>query len=616
MPTVLAPSATSGSATGATYTLGVADVGHTIDVVASYIDGGGTLERVASNSTAVVSHVDHLPTGTVTISGTAAQDQVLTASNTLADADGLGPISYQWQRDGGNVAGATGTTYTLGAADVGHTIDVVASYIDGGGTLERVASNSTAVVSHVDHLPTGTVTISGTAAQDQVLTASNTLADTDGLGPISYQWQRDGGNVAGATGTTYTLSAADVGHSIDVVASYTDGGGTLESVASNPTATVTHVDHLPTGTVTISGTAAQDQVLTASNTLADADGLGTISYQWQRDGSNVAGATGTTYTLSAADVGHSIDVVASYTDGGGTLESVASNPTATVTHVDHLPTGTVTISGTAAQDQVLTASNTLADADGLGAISYQWQRDGGNVAGATGTTYTLSAADVGHSIDVVASYTDGGGTLESVASNPTAAVTHVDHLPTGTVTISGTAAQDQVLTASNTLADADGLGAISYQWQRDGVNVAGATGSTYALGNADVGHTIDVVAKYTDGHGVAEAVASAATSAVTNVNDAPTGSVLISGTASEGQLLTAFNTLLDADGISVVSYQWQRDGVDVAGATQILYTLGNADVGHTIDVVAKYTDMHGTAAVVASAPTSVVTNVNDAPTGS
>src|SRR5882757_6771376 len=327
MPTVLAPSATSGSATGATYTLGVADVGHTIDVVASYIDGGGTLERVASNSTAVVSHVDHLPTGTVTISGTAAQDQVLTASNTLADADGLGPISYQWQRDGGNVAGATGTTYTLGAADVGHTIDVVASYIDGGGTLERVASNSTAVVSHVDHLPTGTVTISGTAAQDQVLTASNTLADTDGLGPISYQWQRDGGNVAGATGTTYTLGAADVGHTIDVVASYTDGGGTLESVASNPTAVVTHVDHLPTGTVTISGTAAQDQVLTASNTLADTDGLGAISYQWQRDGGNVAGATGTTYTLGAADVGHSIDVVASYTDGGGTLESKSSAPT-------------------------------------------------------------------------------------------------------------------------------------------------------------------------------------------------------------------------------------------------------------------------------------------------
>ena len=142
----------------------------------------------------------------------------------------------------------------------------------------------------------------------------------------------------------------------------------------------------------------------------------------------------------------------------------------------------MTISGTAQENQVLTASNTLADADGLGAIGYQWQRDGVNVAGATGTTYTLGNADVGHTIDVVASYTDGHGTLESKASAATAAVTNVNDPPTGTVTISGTASNGQVLTASNTLADADGLGAISYQWQRDGVNVAGATGTTYTLG--------------------------------------------------------------------------------------------------------------------------------------
>ena len=47
-----------------------------------------------------------------------------------------------------------------------------------------------------------------------------------------------------------------------------------------------------------------------------------------------------------------------------------------------------------------------------------------------------------------------------------------------------------------------------------GSNVAGATGSSYTLGDADVGHTIDVVANYTDGHGTAESVTSAATSAV------------------------------------------------------------------------------------------------------
>ncbi len=69
------------------------------------------------------------PTGSVTIDNTTpAQGDVLTASNTLADADGLsGPISYQWQRDGVNIGGATGATYTTVQADVGATISVVAA---------------------------------------------------------------------------------------------------------------------------------------------------------------------------------------------------------------------------------------------------------------------------------------------------------------------------------------------------------------------------------------------------------------------------------------------------------------------------------------------------------
>src|SRR5207237_9770784 len=83
-----------------------------------------------------------------------------------------------------------------------------------------------------------------------------------------------------------------------------------------------------------------------------------------------------------------------------------------------------------------------------------------------------------------ASRTPPSVSLHDALPASTAAVTNVNDPPTGTVTISGTAQENQVLTASNTLADADGLGTISYQWQRDGVNVLGATGTTYTLGNA------------------------------------------------------------------------------------------------------------------------------------
>ena len=142
-------------------------------------------------------------------------------------------------------------------------------------------------------------------------------------------------------------------------------------------------------------------------------------------------------------------------------------------------------------------------------------------------------------------YTDGGNTAEALTSAATAAVTNVNDAPTGTVTISGTATEGQILTASNTLADADGIGPITYQWNRNGVAVVGATGPTYTLADADVGAAISVTARYTDGGSTVEAVTSAATAAVTNVNDAPTGTVTILGTASEGQTLTASNTLAE-----------------------------------------------------------------------
>ena len=159
--------------------------------------------------------------------------------------------------------------------------------------------------------------------------------------------------------------------------------------------------------------------------LADADGLGiTLSYQWSRDGSPIDGATSDNYTLTQEDVGAAITVEASYTDGEGTAESVTSAATSPVANVNDDPTGGVTITGVAAEDEVLTAdTSTLADADGLGALSYQWSRDGSPIDGATSSTYTLVQDDIGAAITVEVSYTDGEGTAESVTSAATSAVT-------------------------------------------------------------------------------------------------------------------------------------------------------------------------------------------------
>ncbi|MFM6399506.1 MAG: hypothetical protein ACKPFF_22755, partial [Planktothrix sp.] len=85
---------------------------------------------------------------------------------------------------------------------------------------------------------------------------------------------------------TLTLSQAQVGKTVQVKVSYTDGLGTQETVNSTSTNTVTNINDLPTGNVNITGTAKQNQTLTATNTLADVDGLGTLNYQWQESADN------------------------------------------------------------------------------------------------------------------------------------------------------------------------------------------------------------------------------------------------------------------------------------------------------------------------------------------
>ena len=191
------------------------------------------------------------------------------------------------------------------------------------------------------------------------------------------------------------------------------------------------------------------------------------------------------------------------------------------------PTGSVSIRGTATQGHTLTASNTLADIDGLGDISYQWNRDDVAITDATATTYTLTQDDVGALITVTASYTDGYGADESATSSSTSAVSNVNDSLTGSVSITGTATQGHTLTASNTLADIDGLGDISYQWNRDDVAITDATGTTYTLTQDDVGALITVTASYTDGYGADESATSSSTSAVSNVNDRALASINI-----------------------------------------------------------------------------------------
>ena len=129
----------------------------------------------------------------------------------------------------------------------------------------------------------------------------------------------------------------------------------------------------------------------------------------------------------------------------------------------------------------------------------------------SGSTYTVvdNRAGSPDGTDTVTNvenfqFADGTFTAAEVENDP----------PAGEVAVAGDATEDQVLTAdTSTLADADGLGTLHYQWQRSngsGWDDVGSDQDSYALGDADVGQQIRVVVSYTDGQGAGESVTSAA----------------------------------------------------------------------------------------------------------
>ena len=144
-----------------------------------------------------------------------------------------------------------------------------------------------------------------------------------------------------------------------------------------------------------------------------------------------------------------------------------------------------------------------------------------------------------------------------------------NHLPTGVVSIAGTATQGKTLIAANTLADADGLGAIGYQWKAGGVNIIGATSSSFVLTEAQVGKAITVAASYTDQLGTAESVLSSATASVLKLSDP--------GTAGQIVDLLAYHwyshILLNAVGLSAGSHSVTTNATGAAAWTAVTETL-------------------------------------------
>ena len=272
------------------------------------------------------------------------------------------------------------------------------------------------------------------------------MTDADGIpsggGTLKWQVESEAGawtDIAGATGATFVPRQAEVGRAVRAVLSYTDAQGTAETVQSAATAAVENTNDSPAGSPTLDDgpgdTPVEGTPVTVNvSGVSDADGLATFNHVWSREGAGgawtvIEGANGASYTPDDADVGGRIRVATSYTDGGGTTESFASQTTGVVANVNDAPGGALTVGGTARVGATLTATSTVTDADGFpssgGAYKWQAQGEGGawtDINGATAATFAPTQAQMGHAVRAVLSYTDNRGTAERVESAATAAV--------------------------------------------------------------------------------------------------------------------------------------------------------------------------------------------------
>jgi hypothetical protein len=141
-------------------------------------------------------------------------------------ATGTAPLGYQWQKNGVNISGATGASYTTPittTSDSGSTFDVIVTNSAGAATsgAAMLTVNVAAVAPTITTQPANQTVTAGQAATFTVVAT--------GTAPLSYQWQKSGVNILGATSSSYTTPAtatSDTGSTFAVVVSNTAGAVT------------------------------------------------------------------------------------------------------------------------------------------------------------------------------------------------------------------------------------------------------------------------------------------------------------------------------------------------------------------------------------------------------
>jgi PKD repeat protein len=496
---------------------------------------GGGCESVRS---AIAVTVNPVPTATVTASGvtTICQGQNLT----LSANTGAG-LTYQWQNNGSNIAAATNATYAPMASGAYTVVVTNAS----GCSTTASATNVTVYPAPMAMITSGSTTIC--QGQNVVLNAMTGTGWT-------YQWQNNGSNIAAATNSTYTATMAG---------NYTVVVTNTNNCNATSAASVVTVNALPTATIS----SASTQICQGGTLVLNVNTGTGLTYQWKKDGTDLAGATNSNYT--ATTVGNYTVVV---TNASGCSQTSA----VTTITVNPLSAGAATITS-ATSPSFCQGSNVVLNANQGANLRYTWQNNGVTIPNATASSYFATTSGV---ITVV---------ILDVTSSCTAT-----SAPT---TVTANPVPTPIISANNNTAICQG----------DTVRLTASGGATYAWSNGSTNATIaaTIAGNYTVTVTSAANCSANATQQV-SIRALPTATVTSSTPMT---FCLGGNVTLNANTGSGFTYQWQNNGASILGATNASY-MTNAAGSYRVIVTGGngcVSTSTANAVVVNALPTPVLT---------
>jgi O-glycosyl hydrolase len=431
-------------------------------------------------------------------------------------ATGTGTLSYQWQKSGAAIAGATAASYTTPAA----------ASTDNGATFRVVVSNANGSTTSAS----ATLTVSSSAAPGSQLIAIN--AGGGAVAPFAADKGFSGGTQFSTTNTVSTASAVSPA---PAAVYQTERYGPMTYTLSGLTAGTAYLVRLHFAevfwtaanqrlfNVTINGAAA----LTNFDIFAAAGGANKAVIQQFNATANASGAIVVGFTNGSADQAKI---------SGLEVTTAGTAPTATAPAITTQPANQSVTAGATATFSVA--------ASGTAPFTYQWRKGGAAISGATAATYSTPAtttADSGSVFSVVVTNSAGSAT----SGNATLTVTAATVAPAIT-----TQPASQSVTAGATATfsvAASGTAPFTFQWTKNGAAIAGATAATYttpATTTADSGSVF--AAKVTNSAG--SATSANATLTVTAAAPPPTGTQVIAIGSGSAAPASTYKADMDVNG--------------------------------------------------------------------